>query len=180
MAPLKIDPVDTAFSVGTSLVGRVISFFASGWIGFLLGSLAVSFQDFSDLLEAGKIFVAQFSELSGYDALIFVFWPVAILFYMISIPFYGIPLAIIVATACIRIFFSEDPVLFWILTIVTPLSLGPVLSDGEYASWVVLGFLWIGLFAAMWWCVQNLHPEWVDWFRETFLEREEDEDEKSG
>lgn len=176
MGKFNIDMVDAAYGAGSSLIGRVLSFFLSGWLGLLIGVLATSFREFSDFLDAGEIFLSHFSSINAYDALVFVFWPMGVLYYALTLPLYGIPLGLIVFTSTIKIFFSDDPVLFWVLMIITSLSLGPVLSEGHLASWVVLLFLWVGLFAAKWWAVQNLHPEWIDWVEERFR-RDEDEEE---
>ncbi len=168
--------VDAAYGAGSSIVGRILSFFLSGWVGLVIGALAISFREFSDFLSMGKIFLTHFSSISAYDALAFAFWPMIVLYYALILPLYGIPLGLIVFTSTIKILFSDDPVLFWVLLIATSMSLGPVLNEGHFASWVLLLFIWIGLFAAKWWAVQNLHPEWIDWVEEKFRRNEDEEE----
>ncbi len=167
MGLLKIDPVDTIYGVGGSLVGRILSFFLSGWLGYLVGGIAISFDSFSDVLDVGEILMTRFSDFSAEDGIIFVFWPVAVLFYIVKIPLYGISLALIVLTAAIKIIYLDDPILFWMLLIITSISLGPVLSEGHHlVSCLALLFIWTGLFAGKWWAIQNFHPEWIDWFKQ--------------
>lgn len=88
-----------------------------------------------------------------------------LLHYLIASPFYGLILIAWILLCLVKIILSDDPVLFWASLLVTALTPGLVITNGNICSLIPLFFFMIGLGAALWYSVNLEHPEWIDWIR---------------
>lgn len=164
--PPSIDPVDNMFGTGTSLLGRVLTAFASGWIGNAVSRVCGSFTSWYDLTHPVEVFSSVFDDFGVEEVLGFVFWPLIVIYYLLKIPFYVLFLVPVVATCLIRILFTDDPILFWALVVVAVLAPGLAMSDGNLWSLVPLVLAYTGIGAGLWWALHAEHPEWLDEWEE--------------
>ena len=160
----KIDPVETFYSVGSSLFGRILLFFAAGWVGLLLGRVAAAFQRWDDFLIRGRGFRYLFDDLF-VELGSLLFWPIIVLFSTASD---NVALFFLLLTVSGVGFFllvwTEEPVPLCWLAMVAVTSLVPVFvwEPFRVPALLVLVFFWAGLSAAAWWALQRDHPEVID------------------
>ncbi|MEO0417134.1 MAG: hypothetical protein AAF226_19535, partial [Verrucomicrobiota bacterium] len=141
---MKLDPIDAFLGVGVGLIARVLAFFASGWVGVLVGEICASYNHPSDLLETFTILQAIFMEMGAFEILKFLFWPVLSIWFIAVIPLYGAPVALILTVASVRLLFTEDAPLFWALLILLLVSLGIVILSATWLPFVIFGFFAFG------------------------------------
>lgn len=158
----KIDPVETFYSVGSSLIGRILLFFLAGWVGMLIGRVAYTFYNWDDFLDpAGAIGKLWMGELHT-ELLALILWPVGVLFLSAqsSVLLFFL-LAISIAICFYLLVWTEEPAPLWWLVLVAVTSLVPVfcLDEVRAPAVLVLAIFWIGFGILFWWLLRRYHPE---------------------
>jgi hypothetical protein len=158
---MKLDPIDIFVSTSSSMVGRMFQFFAAGWLGLLLGRIAIVFEEPADFLNLADAFSQTFEYTEFADEfLLFLFWPFLVIVggFVVWIGL-GFAAMVFMATAFFTFISDEGPKPIWWLVLVLLTSLLPMWEDGTVWSWGVLVFFWIGLGAFGWWALRSYHPE---------------------
>ena len=164
MSVAKIDPVETFYSVGSSLVGRIFLFFSAGWVGLLIGVVAESFGTWEDFLTPLNAF-PDFLDFTSQDLLMFLFWPLLVLIWAGSenagLFFFFL---FLFTAGFFAMVFSEVPVPLWWLVLVTATSSVPVLAFGgiHWPSVTLLAFFWAGMAPLAWWLLRKYHSGLVE------------------
>ncbi len=161
----KIDPVETVYSTGTSLIGRILLFFSAGWVGLLLGRVARAFDDWEDFLHPGSVFGRVFGGLEE-ELLAMALWPFVAL-YLTASAHLGLFFLVLIGSAVVFfvLVWTEEPAPLWWLILVAVTSLVPVFGTEDRMAWpavAVLAVFWIGLGAVGWWVLRAYHPEVVE------------------
>ena len=164
MPVAKIDPVETFYSVGSSLVGRIFLFFSAGWVGLFLGAVAASFGEWQELLNP----VGMLNDVIHFivdEFWLFLVWPLIALFWAafenVGLFFF---LLLFFAVAFLVMVFTEQSALLWWLIVVAVVSTLPLFM-GDAFSWpgfTVLAFFWMGFGSLGWWLLRKYHPEVVE------------------
>jgi hypothetical protein len=164
MPLISIDPIENYYRVATSLVGRVMLFFAAGWCGVFLGRLTVAFHSFRDLLDPGQIITEIFG--SGYgvigEVLAMVFWPVATAGSAGEVSVWLFLFSMLILAVVFAVFvYSEEPAPAWWLGLVGFSATIHVIGsdDATAVSWLILIVVLAGLGSAFWWSLLVWHPE---------------------
>lgn len=161
---MKLDPIDIFVSTSSSMVGRMLQFFAAGWLGMLLGRIAIVFEEPADFLNLADAFSQTFEDTQfAEEFLLFVFWPLLVIFggFVIWIGL-GFAAMIFMATAFFKFISDDGPKPIWWLVLVLLTSLLPIWEDGTVCAWGVLVFFWAGLGAFGWWALRAYHPGVVE------------------
>lgn len=153
---MALDPLDLLTNAGGSLVRRILSFFAYGWMGLFLGRLASAFQQWEDFLTPWKAFTGL---LQGPEEIFyFTLWPAAVVLGLAKTPWLLIGFLILLACAFLAIVYSDEPSPLWALSLIGALSILPLVGDPwVLPPWVVLAFEWLGLGSLGWWLYQRHH-----------------------
>ncbi|MCP5541914.1 MAG: hypothetical protein H7A53_13615 [Akkermansiaceae bacterium] len=160
-----IDPIGVFQNATTSLVGRVLLFFAGGWVGLLVGRIAAAFDSWGDLFRPFEVSGRVFSGSFVTELLVMAFWPATTVVSAARVSVWLFFLAAgFLAVLAIVFLYTEEPAPAWWLAIVAVTSLIPPLAweEPDAVSLAVLAFFWIGLGALGWWTLRIWHPELVE------------------
>ncbi len=167
---MSLDPIDLLTSTGGSLFRRILSFFAYGWVGLLLGRIATAFQEWENFLHPGHAFSQIFE--GPHEIMVFLCWPGFVLVGLAKIPWLFLVCLPLIGFSFLAIVYGDNPSPFWALALIAGMSLTP-LAMGEtwiLVSWITLAFEWTGLGSLGWWLYQRYHgplePAFV-WLPET-------------
>lgn len=159
--PPSIDPIQTMFGTGVSLVGRVLVAFAAGWIGILLSRICAATTEWEEVYQLHEV-IGSVLVGGPVEILFFAFWPLIGIYFLFVQTFYGILLVPTLILALYKIVMSDDPILFWGLLIIAVLLPGFSIQFGTLWSLVPLTMLTTGLGAGLWWSLKLEHGEWID------------------
>jgi hypothetical protein len=166
MPVAKIDPVETFYSVGSSLVGRALLFFSAGLVGSLVGRVAALFEEWEDFLQPLEVLSRLSWRGFAEECWGVILWPaVSILSTAANnVPLFFV-LIISVAITFYTLVWTEEPAPFWWLVLASATALVPVFSTEADISWpsvvVLLAFL-LGFGFLGWWALRKYHPEVVE------------------
>lgn len=144
----RFDPVDAFFSVGSTLLGRMLLFFSGGMAGLALGWVAGYCDHWSLFLHPIDTVREAIGSGEAGTAFAWLFlWPLVSL-GSVAQPWFFVFFALVVVTVFAVLIYSEEPPFLWWLALIAMTSLVPAMSDltsWAVSSWVVLGIFWIGL-----------------------------------
>jgi len=156
--PPSIDPISNLFGSGLSIIRRLFVFCVAGGTGDFLSSLSEILCD----LPGPDIFL----EIGGAFLLSLILWHWHAIGYMTDAPLYALVLIATIPFFFYRIVFSDGPILFWFVLMISILAPGSFIVSLDWMQLIPIAFIFIGLGAALWHAVNLDHPEWVDRFRE--------------
>ena len=162
-ARFRLDPIDVFHDALGSVFGRLVLFFSSGWVGFVIGRTAAAFESIDDFLEPLAVFRSVLGESSLlFEALLTAFWPLTALLSAgaSSVPLFFVILVPVILFAFVFLF-TDSPSPLWWLGAVATTSLIPPLAwqEPRLISVGVLAIFWLGLAAAAWWVIIKQRPD---------------------
>lgn len=170
---MKFDPIDSIAEIGSSLLGRVLLFFSSGWVGVSLGRIAGGFDDWNDFFHSKEVILQAFE--FEFEPTLFILWP---LWLPIA---YGHLACVLMPFFCLLFFiafyhfvYDDEPLIVWWLAMVFATTLIPLSEDDDALSWAAMGGIWVLLIIFSWWSIRRWDPEFGE--RVAWLIRPEEEE----
>lgn len=157
---MPLDPLDLFAGTGASLIRRIVGYLLYGWVGIVLGRIAVAFEKWQDLLNPWRVFQKDLLLGGDVEALLLILWPVLVPLALIKVPWLLLLFIPLIAFSFFVIVFAEEPSPLWGWALVLGISATPLAVMHESAgtpSWFMLAFEWVGLVSIGWWLHQRHH-----------------------
>lgn len=154
--PRSINKPSNLVNTSSSVVLRAIAFLAASWTGTFLSGIPTGFYDWDCYLTPIETLLGSLEP----DTLRILLWG---FLYMLDLPpllfflFYlGIPIV------AYRIIFTDDPLFFWSMLMVTLTMLGGSLLEWKWSFLPALTFLLFLATYGLWFFLQWDHPGFLE------------------
>ncbi len=156
MPKIDLDLLDIGGSFIGHTIKRLFIFFATGFVGVLIGYFCIIFTEWNDFLNAEyALSKIEFDELKWW----FLYWPLVVPIYYVYLalflyPFFGF--------ALLRMIVADLLPVFTLLIVAFLCSLGLVINESNLVSWCVFSFVFPGYIAVAWQLCKIYAPEVIE------------------